>query len=136
MITEEDLDAAFHQAEFDFSKYEKTDAGNALAFLDWSGLHFDGDAYFVMDKRRRKIDFNFNDALLPHIRRMTDEMLAWARALPIVDLTQASFDRQDAWITHALKSQSLARLRAVERLALAEAMERYVISRSSPGTGA
>ena len=66
--------------------------------------------------------------LLSFARRMTDAMLAWARALPgsgvFTPGSSPGAYTRNAWIKHALKSQGYARLRATIKLAEAEAMSR------------
>jgi P4 family phage/plasmid primase-like protien len=99
----------------DFAGYARTDAGNALAFLDLFGenLRFIekwGD-WIVWDGARwREVS---DIALLPLTRRTTEEMIKWAAAQP-------SGDNRDGWIKHAFACQRDARLRAIINLAKGE----------------
>ena len=70
--------------------------------------------------RWREVNFQVNDdALLPYARRMTDEMRR--RGAPEPDV-QLGLQRS----RHTLRSQSLARLRAMIKLAMAEALDRWL----------
>jgi putative DNA primase/helicase len=97
----------------DFAGYARTDAGNALAFLDLFGenLRF-------IEKRGCWIDWDgarWREAsditLLPLARRTTEEMMKWA--------VNRNSDRE-ALIKHALATQRDARLRAMINLAKGE----------------
>ena len=104
------------KATLDFSRRLRTDAGNALAFLDLFGddLRFveKWGCWIVWGSRRwvEKSDI----AMLPLARRATEEMLKSAIAQPA-----ASADRE-AWINHAVATQRDARLRAMINLAKGE----------------
>jgi putative DNA primase/helicase len=99
----------------DFAGYARTDAGNALAFLDLFGenLRFveKWGCWIVWDVARwREVS---DTALLPLARRVTEEMITWAAAQP-------SGDNRKGWINHAFVSQREARLRAMINLAKGE----------------
>ena len=104
------------KALVDFSRRLRTDAGNALAFLDLFGddLRFveKWGCWIVWDSRRwvKKSDI----AMLPLARRATEEMLKSAIAQPA-----GNADR-DTWIKHALATQRDARLHAMINLAKGE----------------
>ena len=101
----------------DFSRRLRTDANNALIFLDlfgenlryvekWGCWHVWGGVRWL----------EVSDlALLPMARRATELILTWAVALPTTNA-----DRE-AWIKHAIATQKDARLRAIIGLAKGEA---------------
>ena len=97
----------------DFSRYERTDAGNALAFLDLFGenLRFieKWGCWIVWDGARWREASDIT--LLPLARRTTEEMMKWA--------VNCNSDRE-AWMKHALATQRDARLRAMINLAKGE----------------
>jgi D5 N terminal like len=99
----------------DFAGYARTDAGNALAFLDLFG-----ESLRFVEKWRGWIVWDgarwcevSDTALLPLARRATEEMIKWAAAQP-------SGDNRKGWINHAFASQRDARLRAMINLAKGE----------------
>jgi hypothetical protein len=97
----------------DFSQHRRTDAGNALAFIDLFGERlryvdgcwraWNGDAWVQVVELH----------LLPLARQATEEMLKWAAR-------QLGKGIREAWEKHAAKSQSEPRLRAMIRLAASE----------------
>ncbi len=100
----------------DFSKYLRTDAGNALAFV----ALFGGDLRFVekwgswLVWERTRWGEMSDLAVLPLARRCTEEMLSWSAARPSGD------NDREAWIKHALASQKEGRLRSMVNLAKGE----------------
>src|SRR5271157_3711287 len=96
------------KAAVDFSRRLRTDAGNALAFLDLFGenLRFveKWGCWIVWDGARWREASDI--AMLPLARRATEEMLKWA-----VAQSAGNADR-DAWIKHAVATQKESRLRA------------------------
>jgi putative DNA primase/helicase len=100
----------------DFSRRLRTDANNALIFVDLfvENLRFveAWRCWLVWDGTRwREVS---DLALLPMARQATEEILKWAVALLAVA------DRE-AWIKHAVATQRDARLRAMIGLAKGEA---------------
>ena len=104
------------KAAVDFSRRLRTDAGNALAFLDLFGenLRFveKWGCWIVWDGARWREASDI--AMLPLARRATEEMLKWA-----VAQSAGNADR-DAWIKHAVATQKESRLRATINLAKGE----------------
>jgi hypothetical protein len=100
----------------DFSQYQRTDAGNALAFLDLFGetLRFI-DGRWVAWNGELWVQASELE-LLPLARQATEEMLKWAARQPP--------GIRKAWEKHAVASQSAARLRAMVRLAMGESLAR------------
>ena len=102
----------------DFSRYRRTDVGNALAFLDLYGdnLRFIDGSW---DARNGGHWGQVCDLeMLSLARQATEEMLRWAGRQP-----PANSERK-AWEKHADATQSLARLRAMIRLAMSESLAR------------
>ena len=103
------------KSEIDFAGYARTDAGNALAYVDLFGenLRFveKWGCWIVWDGARWVEASDI--ALLPLARRATEEMIKSAAAQP-------SGDNRDGWIKHALATQRDARLRAMINLAKGE----------------
>ena len=100
----------------DFSQHRRTDAGNALAFIDLFGemLRFDGVYWRAWNGEDwvQVVELN----LLPLARQATEEMLKWgARQPPGI---------HKAWEKHAAATQSAPRLRAMIRLARGESLAR------------
>ncbi len=100
----------------DFSQYLRTDAGNALVFLDLFSetLRFIDGCWDAWNGKRwvQVVELN----LLPLARQATEEMLKWSvRQPPGI---------RKAWEKHAVASQSAARLRAMVRLAMGESLAR------------
>jgi hypothetical protein len=101
----------------DFSRYLRTDAGNALAFLALFGenLRFEWGRWSAWDGSRWLEVSNLD--LLPLARQTTEEMLRWAAGRP-------SGKDREAWIKHASATQMAARLRAMINLAAGESRAR------------
>jgi hypothetical protein len=98
----------------DFSRYLRTDAGNALAFLElYETLRFDGG--WVAWNGGRLVQV-YEVEMQSLARQATEEMLKWAAGQPP--------GNRKAWEKHAVASQSAARLRAMIRLAMGESMAR------------
>jgi hypothetical protein len=101
----------------DFSRYLRTDVGNALAFIDLFGerLHFDGICWRAWNGEAWVQVVGLH--LLPLARQATEEMLRWAAR-------QLSKGIREAWEKHAAKTQSAPRLRAMISLAAGESLAR------------
>jgi hypothetical protein len=106
----------------DFSQYLRTDAGNALAFLDLFGetLRYVDGCWRAWNGKHwiQAIELE----LVPLARQATEEMLRWAARQPGNGI-------REAWEKHATATQSAARLRAMIRLAKGESL---ALSRRGP----
>ena len=108
------------KATVEFTRWLRTDVGNARAFFDLFGenLRFveKWGCWIVWDGARWVEASDI--AMLPIAARTTEEMLKWAVAQPV-----GNADR-NAWINHAIATQRDARLRAMINLAKGEAVLR------------
>jgi putative DNA primase/helicase len=108
----------------DFSRFMRTDAGNALAFLELFGddLRFveKWGCWLAWDGARWAETSDL--AIVPLARRATEETLKWAFAQP--SGTEEQKQTRDAWIKHAVATQKGARLREMINLAKGEARAR------------
>ncbi len=103
------------RAGINFARYKRTDAGNALAFLDLFGenlRYVEKWKSFLMwtgTRWREATDLE----MLPLARVATEEMIKWA-------MGQAEGDMQNACYKHALATQNVKGLRAMVNLAKGE----------------
>ena len=100
----------------DFSQYLRTDAGNALAFLDLFGetLRFIDGSWDAWNGGRWVQVCGVEMTSLA--RQVTEEMLKWAARQPP--------GIRKAWEKHVVASQSAARLRAMITLAMGKSIAR------------